>query len=69
MYDESGRGWIVQGCSNGTLYLLDGLTGSVINTMQVNGIIEGSPAAYGSTIVFGTTGKDEKSQLHAVTLK
>ena len=68
VYDEQGRGWIIQGCSNGTLYLLDGLTGTVINTLQVEGIIEGSPAVYSDTIVFGTTGKG-KSYIHAVKLQ
>ena len=58
VYDENGRGWIIQACSNGTIYLMDGLTGSVINTLQVNGVIEGSPAVYGDVLVIGTTGKD-----------
>ena len=58
VYDENGKGWIIQACSNGTIYLMDGLTGSVINTLQVNGVIEGSPAVYGDMMVIGTTGKD-----------
>ena len=37
---------------------MDGLTGETINTLQVNGVIEGSPAVYGDTMVIGTTGKD-----------
>ncbi len=57
VYDESGRGWIIQACSNGTIYLMDGLNGSVVNTLQVNGVIEGSPAVYGDMMVLGTTGK------------
>jgi len=58
VYDEAGRGWIIQACSNGTIYLMDGLTGDVINTLAVNGVIEGSPAVYGDMMVIGTTGKD-----------
>ena len=58
VYDESGKGWIIQACSNGTIYLMDGLTGEVINSLTVNGVIEGSPAVYGDTLVIGTTGKD-----------
>ena len=58
VYDEAGKGWIIQACSNGTIYLLDGLTGDVVNTLAVNGVIEGSPAVYGDTMVIGTTGKD-----------
>lgn len=58
VYDENGQGWIIQACSNGTIYLLDGLTGKEISTLQVSGVIEGSPAVYGDTLVIGTTGKD-----------
>ena len=58
VYDKAGKGWIIQACSNGTIYLLDGLTGKEINTLQVSGVIEGSPAVYGDTMVIGTTGKD-----------
>ena len=68
VYAEDGRGWILQGCSNGKLYLLDGLTGDVISTLEVEGIIEGSPAAYGDTVVFGTTGKG-KSYVYAIKLQ
>ena len=58
VYDEAGYGWIIQACSNGTIYLMDGLTGEVINTLAVSGVIEGSPAVYGDMMVIGTTGKD-----------
>lgn len=58
VYDEEGRGWIIQACANGTLYLLDGLTGETINTLSVNGVIEASPAVFGDTLVIGTTGKN-----------
>lgn len=58
VYSESGKGWIIQACSDGTIYLLDGLTGSVVNTLKVKGTIEASPAVYGSTLVIATTGKD-----------
>ena len=58
VYDAEGEGWIIQACSNGTIYLLDGMTGKEISTLQVSGVIEGSPAVYGDTMVIGTTGKD-----------
>lgn len=57
VYDEAGKGWIIQACSNGTIFLLDGLTGAEISTLEVEGVIEGSPAVYGNTMVIGTTGK------------
>ncbi len=68
VYSEDGQGWIVQCCSNGTIYLLDGLTGATVSTLQVAGIIEGSPAVYGDTMVFGTTGK-EHSVIYAIKLQ
>ena len=58
VYDEEGTGWIIQACSNGTIYLMDGLTGETINTLAVSGVIEGSPAVYGDMMVIGTTGKN-----------
>lgn len=57
VYNAIGKGWIIQACSDGTIYLLDGLTGTEINTLQVEGVIEGSPAVYGDMMVIGTTGK------------
>ena len=58
VYDEAGKGWIIQACSNGTIYLMDGLSGETINTLAVSGVIEGSPAVYGDMMVIGTTGKN-----------
>ena len=58
VYNEEGNGWIIQCEQNGTIHLLEGLTGSVVDTMQLNAEIEASPAAYGSTVVIGTTGKN-----------
>lgn len=57
VYDADGQGWIIQACANGTLYLLDGLTGETVNTLSVSGVIEASPAVYDDTLVIGTTGK------------
>ena len=57
VYNDAGEGWIIQACSNGTIYLLDGLTGAEISTLEVEGVIEGSPAVYGNMMVIGTTGK------------
>lgn len=68
VYSADGEGWVIQCCSNGTIYLLNGLTGEIVNTLQVAGVIEGSPAVYGDTMVFGTTGKD-KSFVYAIKLQ
>ena len=58
VYTEAGKGWIIQASSKGMLYLMDGLSGEVVNTLQVEGTIEASPAVYGNTLVIGTTGKN-----------
>ena len=57
VYDTDGRGWIIQCEQNGTIHLLDGLTGKEINSLKVNGEIEASPAVYSNVMVVGTTGK------------
>ena len=57
VYNENGKGWIIQATSDGVLMLLDGLTGETINTLQLNGTIEASPAVYQNMLVIGTTGK------------
>lgn len=58
VYTETGKGWIIQASSSGTLYLLNGLTGETVNTLEVEGTIDASPAVYGNTLVIGTTGKN-----------
>ena len=40
----------------------------VLNTLEVEGTIEGSPAVYGNTLVIGTTGKN-KSFIYGITLE
>jgi len=68
VYDDAGKGWIIQACSNGTIYLLDGLSGETVNTLAVNGVIEGSPAVYGDMLVIGTTGKNT-SYIYGIKIK
>ena len=58
VYATEGQGWIIQASSSGLITLLDGLTGTVISTLAVEGTIEASPAVYGNTLVIGTTGKN-----------
>ena len=58
VYDEAGNGWIIQCEQNGTIHLLEGLTGNLVNTMKLEAEIEASPAAYGNMMVIGTTGKN-----------
>ncbi len=68
VYNSDGQGWIIQASTTGLLYLLDGLTGQVVNTLQLTGTIEGSPAVYGDTLVIGTTGKGT-SFIYGVKIK
>jgi len=54
VYDQIGKGYIVYCNSAGNMYLLDGLTGEVLDTVQLGGNIEASPAIYENTVVVGT---------------
>ena len=56
VYQPDGKSYIVLGDDNGTLRLMDGYTGSTISTVNLGSAIQASPAAYGNTIVVGTTG-------------
>ena len=58
VYSADGQGWIIQASSSGLITLLDGLTGTVINTLQVDGTIDASPAVYNDILVIGTTGRN-----------
>jgi outer membrane protein assembly factor BamB len=56
VYDKSGKGYIIFCTSGGYMYLLDGLSGDILDTMQLGSNVEASPAVYESTIVVGTRG-------------
>ena len=56
LYEADGTSYIVLGDDNGTLRLMDGFSGSTISTVTLGSAIQASPAAYGNTIVVGTTG-------------
>ena len=68
VYNESGKGWIIQPTGDGKITMFDGLTGKVVTSMEVEGIIEASPAVYNNTLVIGTTGRD-KSFIYGITLE
>ena len=57
VYNENGKGWIIQATRDGVLMLLDGLTGETINSLQLYVTIDASPAVYQNLLVIGTTGK------------
>ena len=59
IYDANGNAYIVvcEGSNTGgKVFLLDGKTGTLLDTFEAEKNIEASPAAYGNMIVFGTRG-------------
>ena len=58
LYDDYGNGWILQCEQNGTVHLVEGLSGTRVDSMNLQADIEASPAAYNNVVVIGTTGKD-----------
>lgn len=68
VYDEEGRGWIIQATKDGVLLLLDGVTGEKISDLALNGTIEASPAVFNDILVIGTTGKNT-SYIYAVKIE
>ena len=56
LYQPDGKSYIVLGDDNGTLRLMDGYSGLTLSTLNLGSEIQGSPAAYGNSIVVGTVG-------------
>ena len=54
VYDKDDKGYVIYCTSSGNMHLLDGLTGELLDTVQLGGNIEASPAVYENTIVVGT---------------
>lgn len=55
VYDKEGQGSVLYCSSDGNMYLLNGKTGQVYDTLSLSeGVIEASPAVYGNTVVVGT---------------
>ncbi len=57
VYTKEGKGYIIVCNSAGIMYLLDGLTGAVLDKIYLGSNIEGSPAVYDDIIVVGTRGQ------------
>lgn len=54
VYNEDGKGYLVY-CNYGwNMYLMDALTGEVLDTFNLGGGVEASPAVYEDTVVVGT---------------
>jgi outer membrane protein assembly factor BamB len=54
VYDKDGNGYLVFCTTGGYMYLIDGLTGKVCDSLNVGGNVEASPAVYNNTVVVGT---------------
>jgi outer membrane protein assembly factor BamB len=67
VYTKDGRARVVQAGLDGTLYLLDGPTGRVLGTLDLEDTIEGSPAVYADVLVIGTSSRD--SLLYGIRLQ
>ncbi len=68
VYSEDGGAWIIAGDSGGQLQLLHGQTGAVLNTIQLEGSVTGSPAVYNNTLVVGTSGREE-SRIYGIGIR
>lgn len=53
-YDKDGNGYIVQGDSAGKMFLINGETGKVINTVQLDANIEASPVIFNDNVFVAT---------------
>ncbi len=68
VYTTDGRARVVQAGLDGTLYLLDGVTGRMLDTLELGGTIEGSPAAYKDILCVSTSSRDN-SFMYAIHLQ
>lgn len=58
VYDASGNAYVISCDSVGKVYLLDGRTGTKLDTFDAKRNIEASPVVYGNTVIVGTRGMD-----------
>lgn len=54
VYDDGGTAYIVICDTNGTMFFLDGKTGAVLDSINLGGNIQATPAAFENTLVVGT---------------
>ena len=65
-YDTAGKGYVLYTSGiNGKMFLLDGLSGTLLDTFPFNCTTEASPVVYNNTIVFGT----RNQEIYGITLK
>ena len=54
VYTEEGRGYILVCDAAGRVYLFRGSSGELLDTINIGGNVEASPAVYGNMVVVGT---------------
>ena len=54
VYDSNGTGYVVICDFGGTAYFLDGATGQVLDSIELDGRVEASPAVFNDMLVVGT---------------
>lgn len=65
LYDDSGDGYVVTFDSSGKMYLIDARNGILLDSLQLEGNFEASPAAFNNMIVIGT----RASKIYGIRLK
>jgi outer membrane protein assembly factor BamB len=68
VYNLLGDAWLIQAESDGKLHLMDAKTGKILNTLQLEGGVESSPAVYRDVLVIATTGTDT-SYIYGIKLE
>ena len=58
IYGEDCTGYLAVADSAGYLYLIDGLSGEILHSIQIGSLVEATPAVFGNKLVVGT--RDEK---------
>jgi len=57
IYDNEGKGYIIQCDSDGNMMLFDGLSGELCDAINLGSNIEATPSAFENTVVVGTRGQ------------
>ena len=68
VYDKEGNGAIIQCAGDGSIVMLDGVSGKELASLQIDGAIEASPAVYDGTLVIGTTERN-KNNIYGIRIE
>ena len=69
VYNDAGKGWIVQASNDSRILLLDGATGEMLDVLVLKGKINASPAVYKNTLVIGVQGSKDNAAIYGITLE